>query len=184
MSRIGRRPVPIASGVEVKVDAGMIRVKGPKGQLEHFVVPGTSVEVKGGEALVSRADDEKKTKSAHGLMRALLANMVTGVTAGFEKQLDIQGVGYRAEASGGKLTLTIGYTHPVVFQVPKGLEVATPSPTRVVVRGSDRQRVGQLAAEIRAVRPPDPYKGKGIRYVGERVRKKVGKSGATGGGGA
>ncbi len=181
MSRIGRKPVPIAAGVEIKVDAGMLRVKGPKGQLEQFVVPGTSVEVKAGEALVHRADDEKRTRSAHGLMRALLANMVTGVTAGFEKQLEIQGVGYRAEAAGGKLTLTIGYTHPVVFQVPKGLEVAALSPTRIAVRGNDRQRVGQLAAEIRAVRPPDPYKGKGIRYAGERVRKKVGKSGATGG---
>jgi large subunit ribosomal protein L6 len=181
MSRIGRLPVAIASGVEVRVDAGVVRVKGPRGTLEQAVVPGTSVEVEGGTIVVKRANDEKPTKAAHGLMRALLANMVNGVTAGFEKTLDIVGVGYRAEASGGKLTLAIGFSHPIVFEVPKGLEVATPAPTRIVVRGNDRQRVGQLAAEIRGVRPPDPYKGKGIRYTGERVRKKVGKAGVSGG---
>jgi len=180
MSRIGRLPVAIAPGVEVKLEAGVVRVKGPKGTLEQAVVPGTSVEIADGTLVVHRADDEKTTRAAHGLMRALLANMVNGVTAGFEKTLDIVGVGYRAEASGGKLTLAIGYSHPIVFQVPKGLEVATPAPTRIVVRGTDRQRVGQLAAEIRGVRPPDPYKGKGIRYVGARVRKKVGKAGASG----
>jgi large subunit ribosomal protein L6 len=181
VSRIGRLPVAIAPGVEVQVDGGVVRVKGPRGTLEQAIVPGTSVAVADGAIHVRRADDEKPTRAAHGLMRALLANMVTGVTAGFEKTLDIVGVGYRAEASGGKLSLSIGFSHPVVFEIAKGLEVATPAATRIVVRGADRQRVGQLAAEIRGVRPPDPYKGKGIRYVGERVRKKVGKAGVSGG---
>ncbi len=181
MSRIGRLPVAIVPGVEVKLEAGVVRVKGPRGTLAQALVPGTSVEIEEGRIVVRRANDDKPTRAAHGLMRALLANMVNGVTAGFEKTLDIVGVGYRAEASGGKLTLAIGFSHPIVFEVPKGLEVATPAPTRIVVRGTDRQRVGQLAAEIRGVRPPDPYKGKGIRYVGERVRKKVGKAGVSGG---
>jgi large subunit ribosomal protein L6 len=181
MSRIGRLPVPIAPGVEVKLESGVVRVKGPKGTLEQALVPGTSVEIEDGNIVVRRANDEKPTRAAHGLMRALLANMVNGVTAGFEKSLEIVGVGYRAEASGGKLTLAIGYSHPIEFQIPKGLEVSTPAATRILVRGTDRQRVGQLAAEIRAVRPPDPYKGKGIRYTGERVRKKVGKAGVSGG---
>jgi large subunit ribosomal protein L6 len=181
MSRIGRLPVAIAAGVEVKLEGGVVRVRGPRGTLEQAIVPGTRVAVEEGAIRVERADDEKPTRAAHGLMRALLANMVNGVTAGFEKTLEIVGVGYRAEASGGKLTLAIGFSHPVVFEIPKGLEVATPAPTRIVVRGADRQRVGQLAAEIRAVRPPDPYKGKGIRYTGERVRKKVGKAGVSGG---
>jgi large subunit ribosomal protein L6 len=181
MSRIGKQPVPIGSGVEVKVADGRVRVKGPKGALDEAVAPHCTVEIAGGEVRVARDSDEKRAKAMHGLMRALIANMVTGVTTGFSRSLDIIGVGYRAEVSGKKLTLTIGYSHPVVMQIPQGLEVVAESQTRLLIRGANKQQVGQFAAEIREIRSPEPYKGKGIRYVDEIVRRKVGKTGVSAG---
>jgi large subunit ribosomal protein L6 len=172
-------PIPLASGVEVKVDGGVVRVKGPKGNLEQAIVPLTRIKVEGDQALVERETDQKRARAAHGLMRSLLANMVKGVTEGFEKGLEIIGVGYRSEVKGNEVRLTVGYSHPVSLPIPKGLEVVSENPTRLVVRGPDKQRVGQFAAEIRRVRRPEPYKGKGIRYVGEQVRRKVGKAGAA-----
>jgi len=181
VSRIGKQPVPIAKGVEVAVADGRVRVKGPKGTLEEAVAPHCAIEVAGGEVRVARDSDEKRAKAMHGLMRALIANMVTGVTTGFSRSLDIIGVGYRAEVSGRKLTLTIGYSHPVVVDIPQGLEVVAESQTRLLIRGASKQQVGQFAAEIREIRSPEPYKGKGIRYVDEVVRRKVGKTGVSSG---
>jgi len=181
MSRIGKQPVEIAKGVEIKVADGRVRVKGPKGQLEEAVAPHCTVEVTGTEVRVARDSDEKRAKGMHGLMRALIANMVTGVTEGFTKNLDIIGVGYRAEVQGKKLTLTIGFSHPVVIEIPQGLEVQADGQTRLVIKGANKQQVGQFAAEIREIRSPEPYKGKGIRYVDEVVRRKVGKTGVSSG---
>jgi large subunit ribosomal protein L6 len=177
MSRIGKQPVPVPQGVDVTVRDGRVVVKGPKGTLEERLVPYTSVELSDGLAVVNRESDEKSVRAAHGLMRALLANMIMGVTTGFEKSLELVGVGYRAEVKGTTVTLRVGYSHPVEVETPAGLEVVAESQTRLVVRGNSKQRVGQLAADIRKVRPPEPYKGKGIRYVGEHVRRKVGKTG-------
>ena len=177
MSRIGRLPIPLASGIEVKVEGELVVVKGPKGVLEQRLVPGTRVELADGRAVVHRESDEKPVRAAHGLMRSLLANMVTGVSTGFERRLEIVGVGYRAQVSGAKVTLSVGHSHSIVLEVPDGLEVIGDGPTRLVVKGTDKQKVGQFAANIRAVRPPEPYKGKGIRYAGEYVRRKVGKAG-------
>jgi len=181
MSRIGKQPVAIAKGVEVQVSDGRVRVKGPKGTLEEAVAPHCKVEVAGAEVRVDRDSDEKRAKAMHGLMRALIANMVTGVTTGFSKSLDVIGVGYRAEVSGKKLTLTIGFSHPVVVEVPQGIEVVAESQTRLVIKGANKQQVGQFAAEVREIRMPEPYKGKGIRYVDEVVRRKVGKTGVSAG---
>jgi len=171
-------PVPLRSGVDVRVDGDLVRVKGPRGTLEQALAPFTRVEVAAGEALVHREGDHKRAKAAHGLMRSLLANMVTGVTDGFSKTLDIIGVGYRADVSGGSVNLSVGYSHPVALPIPQGLEVRADSQTRLVVQGSDKQKVGQFASDIREVRPPEPYKGKGIRYANEQIRRKVGKAGA------
>jgi large subunit ribosomal protein L6 len=181
MSRIGKLPVALAAGVEVKVDAGVVKVKGPKGALKQLVAPLTSVEVADGKALVHRQSEGKRARAMHGLMRSLLSNMVAGVTEGFERGLTIVGVGYRAAVDGRELTINVGYSHPVVMEIPSDLEVEARSPTELVVRGIDKQRVGQFAAEIRRVRKPEPYKGKGIRYSDEQVRRKVGKAGAAGG---
>jgi large subunit ribosomal protein L6 len=181
MSRIGKQPVAIAKGVEVQVAGGRVRVKGPKGTLEEAVAPHCKVEVAASEVRVARDSDEKRAKAMHGLMRALIANMVTGVTTGFSKSLDVIGVGYRAEVSGKKLTLTIGFSHPVVVEVPQGIEVVAESQTRLVIKGANKQQVGQFAAEVREIRMPEPYKGKGIRYVDEVVRRKVGKTGVSAG---
>jgi large subunit ribosomal protein L6 len=178
MSRIGKAPVPLASGVEVRVSEGSVLVKGPKGQLRQALAPRTSIAVENGAALVRRDGDDDEARAMHGLMRALVANMVRGVTDGFERALDIVGVGYRAQVAGKTLTLNVGFSHPVAMAIPEGIEVRADSPTRLVVRGIDKQKVGQFAAEIREVRPPEPYKGKGIRYVDEVVRRKVGKAGA------
>lgn len=179
MSRVGRRPIPIPSGVEIKRTGEEVRVKGPKGLLEERI-PGTiSVEIGDGEVRFTRGDDRKQTRALHGLSRALVANMVTGVTQGFRKDLQIEGVGYRAELQGKKLMLALGFSHPVEVEVPKDLEVSVESNTRIRVEGISRQEVGQFAANLRALRPPEPYKGKGIRYLDERVRRKVGKAGAT-----
>ncbi len=166
-----------ASEVAIKVEGGRVHVSGPKGSLEGPLVQFTRVEIQDGKALVLREGDEREMRAAHGLMRSLLQNMVTGVTEGFKRDLEIVGVGYRAERKGQDLVLSVGYSHPVKMKVPDGLEVALESPTKFGVRGMDKQRVGQFAAEIRKVRPPEPYKGKGIRYLGEYVRRKVGKSG-------
>jgi len=179
MSRIGRKAIAIPSGVSVEKSGGDIRVKGPKGTLSAALPPSIAVEIGGGEVRFARSDDRKPSRAYHGLARAAVANMVRGVTEGFARDLQIEGVGYRAEASGKKLTLSVGYSHPVVIEVPEGLSVAVEGNTRIRVSGIDRERVGLFAAELRAVRPPEPYKGKGIRYSEERVRRKVGKTGAA-----
>jgi large subunit ribosomal protein L6 len=176
MSRIGLRPVPVPSGVEVKVDAGVVRIRGPKGLLEQPLAPFTRVDLESGEIRVRRDAEHKAAKAAHGLMRSLLQNMVVGVTSGFSRSLDIVGVGYRAEVKGRQLSLSVGYSHPVLLPIPDGVEVRAENPTRLVVSGSDRQRVGQFAANVRRVRPPEPYNGKGIRYTDEHIRRKVGKT--------
>jgi large subunit ribosomal protein L6 len=178
MSRIGKRPVAIPSGVSVAVDDGRVRVKGPKGELSSHVLDGTTVMIEGAEAKVSA---ERLTRNpAFGTMRALIQNMVTGVTAGFSKTLEIIGTGYRAQMDGKKLVLQLGFSHPIVFDPPEGITIKVENPTRLVVSGADKGQVGQVAADIRAFRPPEPYKGKGVRYEGEYVRRKAGKAaGAT-----
>ncbi len=176
MSRIGKLPVPVAAGVEVVVADGVVRVKGPKGELQQRLVAHTSIEMGDGSVSVSRKGDHKTARAMHGLMRSLLNNMVTGVTTGFRKDLEIVGVGYRAEIVGKSLVLSVGYSHPVEMPVPEGLEVSLDGPTKIAVTGTDKQKVGQFAAEIRRVRSPEPYKGKGIRYADEQVRRKAGKA--------
>ena len=175
MSRIGRLPVPIPSGVTVTVDEHSVKVKGPKGELAHKLPGGISVSKTDNTIDVARASDETHHKALHGLTRSLIANMVEGVTKGFEKRLEIQGVGYRARLQGKALELSVGYSHPVSVTAPDGIEFEVPAPTQIVVRGIDKQLVGEIAARIRRTRPPEPYKGKGIRYEGEHVRRKVGK---------
>jgi len=175
MSRIGKEPINIPSGVDVRVDGQSVAVKGPKGELSLDVHPDMKVELKDGVLTVARPDDTGPNRALHGLSRSLLANMVTGVTTGFEKRLEIQGVGYRAAMKGSDIEILVGYSHPVVVPAPDNIEFEVPSPTQIVVKGIDKQRVGQIAAEIRAIRKPEPYKGKGIRYEGEHVRRKVGK---------
>jgi len=176
MSRIGRMPVSIAKGVEVKQANGTINVKGPNGQLELTPHPDMKVVVDGSEVRVERPSDHKDHRALHGLTRSLIANMVTGVTAGFSKTLEIIGVGYRAEAKGKGITLTLGFSHRIEYQAADGVNLVCPNQTTIVVSGADKQKVGQAAAEIRAFRPPEPYKGKGIRYQGEHVRRKAGKT--------
>ena len=179
MSRIGRLPITIESAVQVSIETGRVSVKGPKGQLEHGLPRGITAVVEDGQLMISRRDDSKRLKSLHGLTRALLANAVLGVNRGFEKKLEIHGVGYRADVSGQVLKLNLGYSHPVEFPVPEGIEIAVAERnTRLTVTGRDRQQVGQVAADIRSFRPPDVYKLKGIRYAGEHLRKKAGKTGA------
>ncbi len=177
MSRIGQMPVVIPEGVTVEVDNGVVRVKGPKGELAQTLRPEVSVAVEDGALTVARESDAKAHRALHGLTRALVANMVRGVSKGFQKSLELQGVGYRADKRGNKLVLNVGYSHPVEYPEPDGVSISTPSPTVIVVEGADKQKVGQAAAEIRQVRPPEPYKGKGIRYQGEHVRRKAGKTG-------
>jgi large subunit ribosomal protein L6 len=179
MSRIGRRPIPIPSGVEVKLDGTQVSVKGPKGALEQRLHPAMKVSLVDGSVVVERPSDEREHRALHGLTRSLVANMVEGVTSGYSKTLEIQGVGYRAALKGQSIELAVGYSHPVVVEPPKGITFEVPQPTRIVVSGPDKQVVGQIAANIRAVRKPDSYKGKGIRYQGEYVRKKAGKAGKT-----
>jgi large subunit ribosomal protein L6 len=177
MSRIGRKPIAIPSGVEVEVKESAVRVKGPKGELRQSFRPEMRIVMEGSELRVERPSDAKSHRALHGLTRALLSNMVQGVTEGFRKALEIVGVGYRAEKRGDALVLHVGYSHTVEYPEPEGITITTPNPTTVVVEGIDRQRVGQVAAEIRGYRPPEPYKGKGIRYQGEEVRRKAGKAG-------
>jgi len=175
MSRIGRKPVPVPDAVSVEIGQGDIAVKGPKGELRQVLSPDMKIEQEDGTVTVSRPTDRGEHRALHGLTRSLIANMVEGVTDGFEKRLEIQGVGYRAALKGKKLELALGYSHPVVIQPRAGISFEVPTPTEVIVKGIDKQMVGQTAAEIRKVRPPEPYKGKGIRYQGEYVRRKVGK---------
>jgi large subunit ribosomal protein L6 len=177
MSRIGLQPIPVPSGVEVSIEGTRVAVKGPKGQLEHNIVGGVSVTRDADELIVARVDDTRGNRSLHGLQRTLIANMVTGVSEGFSKDLEIVGVGYRAQAQGpDKIEVLVGFSHPVYVQAPAGITFEVPQPTRITVRGFDKQLVGQVAADIRKLRKPEPYKGKGIRYAGERVLRKAGKS--------
>ena len=178
MSRIGKLPVPVPSGVEVKLDATVVRVKGPKGSLESAMPTGVDLELGSDTVTFKRQDDRKPTRAAHGLARALVANMVTGVTEGFAKELEIQVVGYRAEAAGKVLKLSLGFSHPVDYAVPEGLAVSVKD-NRIRIEGLNKELVGQFAADVRSLRPPEPYKGKGIRYVGEHIRRKVGKAGTA-----
>lgn len=176
MSRIGRMPVSIAKGVEVKQANGTLSVKGPNGQLELVPHPDMTVLVDEAEIRVERPSDHKDHRALHGLTRSLIANMVIGVTAGFSKTLEIIGVGYRAEAKGRGITLTLGFSHRIEYEADEGVKLECPNQTTIVISGADKQKVGQAAAEIRSFRPPEPYKGKGIRYQGEHVRRKAGKT--------
>ncbi|MDJ0958481.1 MAG: 50S ribosomal protein L6 [Arenicellales bacterium] len=175
MSRVAKDPISIPSGVEVQLGTSTISVKGPKGQLQLATNPLVSLAQEGTQLKVDYPQDNKQAAAMAGTMRALVNNMVTGVSAGFERKLSITGVGYRAQAQGKKLNLTLGFSHPVVYEVPEGVDVETPSQTEVVVKGADKQKVGQAAAEIRSYRPPEPYKGKGVRYVDEHVVRKQAK---------
>ena len=175
MSRIGKKPVPLPKGVTARVDGNTVSVKGPRGELQTRLADLVTVTMGEGGVTVAPRDDSKPARSQWGMSRTLVANMVQGVTAGFTRTLEITGVGYRAAAQGQKLNLNLGYSHDVVYDVPKGVTVATPKPTEIVVSGIDRQQVGQVAAEIRAWRGPEPYKGKGVRYQGEYIFRKEGK---------
>ena len=175
MSRIGRQPIPVPSGVTVAIEPDAVRVNGPKGELMERIPRDIEVTHDGEQLLVTRPTDRGEHRALHGLVRTLVANMVVGVTDGYEKRLEIQGVGYRAQMRGRDLELALGYSHPVNVVAPEGIEFEVPAPTRVVVRGNSKQQVGEIAAYIRKQRPPEPYKGKGIRYEGEVVARKVGK---------
>ena len=181
MSRIGLNPIELPAGVEIKVEDSVVTVKGPKGEMVQPISELISVNVEGNVVNVSRDGDTKEEKSQHGLTRTLIANMVTGVSAGFEKKLEIQGVGYRAEKKGDTLVLSLGYSHPVEMVDPEGITTECPSLTEIIVKGIDKALVGNYAANIRKWRQPEPYKGKGIRYAGEQVRRKEGKAGVKGG---
>jgi large subunit ribosomal protein L6 len=176
MSRIGKRPITIPKGVEVSVDGARVAVKGPRGSLERSFHRDMRIILDDGELRVERPSEEREHRSLHGLTRTLLANMVEGVTGGFEKRLEIVGVDYRAALRGKDLELALGFSHPVTVPAPPGIEFEVPAPTRIVVRGIDKELVGEVAAEIRLIRKPEPYKGKGVRYEGEHVRKKAGKA--------
>lgn len=176
MSRIGKLPISIPDKVDVKLDGGVMSVKGPKGELSQPVSPELSVEIKDGTITVDRPTNERNHRSLHGLTRTLINNMVVGVTEGFSKALAIEGVGYRAEMRGNTLVLALGYSHPIVFMPPEGIALATPTPNRIEISGADKVMVGEVAAKIRSFRKPEPYKGKGIRYENEVVRRKAGKT--------
>lgn len=177
MSRIGRLPIDVPAGVDVTIDGQKITVKGPRGTLDHTLPEPITVAQEGAVLQVTRPDDERTSRSLHGLTRSLIANMVQGVTAGYEKRLEIVGTGYRVQARGGDLEFALGFSHPVVVPAPAGITFAVEAPTRFSVQGIDKQQVGEVAANIRKLRRPDPYKGKGVRYAGEQVRRKVGKAG-------
>jgi large subunit ribosomal protein L6 len=178
MSRIGKSPIPVPSGVDIAIVDGTVTVKGPRGELSRPIPGAITVRQDGDTLVVERPDDERENRSLHGLTRSLVNNMVVGVTDGFQKELEIVGVGYRAEAQGpGALRLALGYSHPVPVTAPDGITFEVPTPTRVIVRGIDKEAVGQVAADIRAIRKPEPYKGKGVRYAGERILRKAGKAG-------
>jgi large subunit ribosomal protein L6 len=177
MSRIGRKPVPVPNGVTVTVNGPAITVKGPKGELSRKLHPDMQVKVENGNVTVDRPSDEDRHRALHGLTRSLIANMVEGVTQGYKKQLEITGVGYKAEVKPFGLQLALGYSHPVEYRAPVGIKLTAPQPTAVVIEGADKEKVGQVAAEIRALRKPEPYKGKGVKYQGEQIRRKAGKAG-------
>lgn len=176
MSRIGKIPVPVPAGVTVTVDGPVVKVKGPKGELSRTLEAGVTAKVEGGKVVLSRAGDEQQDRALHGLCRSLVKGMVEGVSTGFEKRLELVGVSYQAKLAGKSLSLQVGFCNPVVREIPKGLTVEVPTPTLVVIKGHDKQLLGQFAAELRSERPPEPYKGKGVRYVGEVVVLKAGKS--------
>jgi len=175
MSRIGKKPVAVPNGVTVTIDGQTIKAKGPKGELQTQLVDLVNVKLEDGEVVVSPVDQTKPARSAWGMSRTLIANLITGVTEGFTRKLEINGVGYRAAVQGQGLQLNLGYSHDVVYPIPQGIEIKTPKPTEIEIYGIDKQRVGQVAAEIRGWRPPEPYKGKGIKYAGETIFRKEGK---------
>ena len=177
MSRIGLKPIEIPAGVDVKVDGTTVTVKGPKGELTRNVHPNMAVAVEGNEVIVKRPNDEKENKSLHGLTRTLIHNMVLGVTEGFKKNLEVNGVGYRVQAQNNKLTMNLGFSHQVIMDAPEGITIECPSANAIVISGADKQAVGQFAAQVREKRPPEPYKGKGIKYDFEHIRRKEGKAG-------
>ena len=177
MSRIGRMPIAIPAGVEVKMDGNTVTVKGPKGTLTTAVHPNMNVAIEGAEVTVTRPNDNKENRSLHGLTRTLIANMVEGVEKGYTKELEVNGVGYRVSVQGKDLVLNIGFSHQVIMPAPEGITVETPNPNKIVISGPDKQMVGQFAAEVREKRPPEPYKGKGIKYADEHIRRKEGKAG-------
>jgi large subunit ribosomal protein L6 len=176
MSRIGKLPVQVPAGVTITVDEGGIHATGPKGKLEQFLLPEVKVKVEGGTVTVTRNNEEKPAKSQHGLMRSLIQNMVIGVSEGFEKKLEVNGVGFRINGGGQQIELSLGYSHPVKYKAPEGVNLTVDKNT-ITVNGISKQQVGQIAAEIRSLRKPEPYKGKGIKYVGEQIRRKAGKTG-------
>jgi large subunit ribosomal protein L6 len=178
MSRIGKKPIPIPSGVKVDISADAVEVQGPKGKLRQPVPPGVVFQTEDGKLVAKPVREDRGLGKFQGLARSLVANAVTGVTQGFKKELDIVGIGYRAELKGKQIQFALGYSHPILFDIPAGIEVAIDKQTHLVISGIDRQQVGQVAANIRSLRKPDPYKQKGIRYTGEQLKKKVGKTGA------
>ncbi len=177
MSRIGRKPIAIPAGVDVKVDGNVVTVKGPKGTLSETLNERISVKVEGSEVLVTRPTDEKEDRALHGLSRTLVYNMVVGVTEGYKKELEVNGVGYRAQKQGKNLVMNLGYSHQVIMPEIDGITIDVPNNNSIIISGPDKQKVGQFAAEVREKRPPEPYKGKGIKYVGEHIRRKEGKAG-------
>jgi large subunit ribosomal protein L6 len=177
MSRVGLSPIQVPDGVDIAVDGQDVTVEGPKGRLQRRFHEAVSIAVEDGVARVSRNDESRESRALHGLSRALLANMVVGVSEGYRRELDIVGVGYRAALRGSGLDMQLGFSHPVAFDAPDGIDFEVPEPTKIIITGIDKEQVGQVAANIRRIRPPEPYKGKGIRYTGERVRRKAGKAG-------
>ncbi len=176
MSRIGRMPVGLPKDVKISCDLSKVEVTGPKGHLLHYLPQGISVSVDGGKVLIQRADDLRTSKALQGLTRSLIANMIAGVTREFEKRLEIVGVGFRADLQDKALKLSLGFSHPILYPIPKGIQMAVDKQTQITIKGMDKQQVGTVAAKLRSIKPAEPYKGKGIRYVGERIRKKVGKT--------
>jgi large subunit ribosomal protein L6 len=179
MSRVGKQPIVIPKGVDVKIDGNLVKVKGPKGSLERKMHPSMKIVMEGDRIRVERPSDLGFYRGLHGTTRILIANMVKGVTEGYSKELEIHGIGFRAQVDGKKLTLNLSMSHPAIYEAPEGITIEVPEPTRIKVSGIDKEKVGQVAAEIRSVDPPEPYKGKGIRYIGEYVRRKAGKAGAA-----
>lgn len=180
MSRIGKQPIPLPQGVEINIDGNAVAVKGPKGTLQRKLHSNMIIRVEDGRILVERPTDNPTDRALHGLSRTLVNNMVVGVTTGFQKTMELVGVGYKASKQGKKLVLAVGYSHPVEMDPPEGIDVEVPTPTRIIVKGVDKEKVGAFAANVRAVREPEPYKGKGIKYENERIRRKAGKTGGKG----
>ena len=180
MSRIGRKPIAIPAGVEVKIDGTVVTVKGPKGTLTRSIHPNMAVKVEGAEVIVTRPNDEQENRALHGLTRTLISNMVEGVSNGYTKGLEINGVGYRAQKQGSDVVLNLGFSHQVIIKEPEGITIDVPAPNKLVISGINKELVGQFAAEVRGKRPPEPYKGKGIKYTTETIRRKEGKAGAKG----